>query len=200
MTALEIHARTLSWERFRILGLDLLPLTLGHVRVMEALGCMEVQDPGELAMACWVCSMPAGRFFRFHGSLSGKARLWLWAKLHRDWDFKTKREDFGDYIRCNTELPEVIRKDSDGVPTRIPSVQAIRVRLMSDLGVSPAEIDPYPFLQALWDLASLEVLKGQATMLDETASDIEERMAAIDWDAVIKRGQAVLNGERGRNP
>jgi hypothetical protein len=195
VTATEIHARTLTWERFRILGLDLLPLTLGHVRVMEALDCMEVRDPGELGAACWVCSMPAGRFYSFTRSWMGKARLWFWGVTRGKWDFPDKQGDFLDYMRCNSELPEVIRKsDAVGEPTRIPSVQAIRVRLMSDLGVSPVDIDGYPFLQAIWDITSLDVLHGRAKMLDETARDIEERMAAVDWDAVVRRGQAALGG------
>lgn len=200
MTAAEIHARTLLWERFRILGLDLLPLTVGHVRIMEALGCMEVRDPAELAMVCWVCSMPAHRFYRFHNSRIGKVRLWLWAKFHRDWDFKAKRDDFGDYIRCNTELPEVIRKADEREPTRVPSAQAIRVRLMSDLGVRTCEIDCYPFLQALWDLSTIEVLKGQATMLDKTASEIEEEINRIDWARVQKVGEALFNKRQNGSP
>jgi hypothetical protein len=177
VTAAEIHARTLTWERFRILGLDLLPLTLGHVRVMEALGCRELRDPGELGMACWVCSMPAEKVRGFLGSWFGNLRLWLWGRFLGEWDFLAKRQDFADYMRCNTELPEIVKKDSDErQPTRIPSAQAIRVRLMSDLGVSPGEIDGYPFLQALWDLTSLDVLHGRAEMLDETSRDIDEKM------------------------
>jgi hypothetical protein len=60
------------------------------------------------------------------------------------------------------------------------------------LGVGPGEIDDYPFLQALWDITALEVLKGRATMLDETARDIDEKMDAIDWDEVARRGEALL--------
>ena len=198
MTAAEIHARTLGVERFRILGLELLPLTLGHLRVMEGLDCYEARDPGELGLACIVCSRSAADAIPFLQSRLFPFRLMIWRLILGKWDFVEKRQDWSDYLRLNHEMPEILRAgDNSGPQCFVPAHQMIRSRLMADLHVPPREIDDMPILQAMWDLLAHDVRHGRVTMLNRTAADIQAEMDSIDWEKVAKRGQAIL-GE-GRN-
>lgn len=194
MTAAEIHARTLGRERFTILGLDLLPLTLGHVRILESLGCISPLNPGELGLACIVCSLPQREVVNYlQTQLTDK---WLsgWRKSLGDWSFTEKADDFSDYLLCNTELPAVICAAGENeTHCPIPAAQIIRVRLMAELGFCPESVDDMPFLQALWDITTLDVMRGRKTMFNQTESDIEERMASIDWESVERRGAILFS-------
>jgi len=201
VTAAEIHARTLGVMRFRILGLDLLPLTLGHLRILESLDCYEARDPGELGLACIVCSRPAARVLPFLKSRLLPFRLLVWRLILGRWDFAEKHQAWSDYLRFNQEIPETLREMDGTMPEcHVPAHQMIRSRLMSDLNVDYRDIDNYPVLQALWDLLATDVRHRRVTMLDKTASDIEEEMNRIDWARVQKVGEALFNKRQHGSP
>lgn len=198
MTAAEIHARTLTWARFKILGLDLLPLTLGHLRILESLDCYEARDPGELGLACIVCSRPAARAIPFLKSRLLPFRLLVWRLILGRWDFAEKRQDWSDYLRFNHEMPETLQSvDASAPQCHVPTHQMIRSRLMADLHIAPGAIDDMPILQAMWDLLAHDVRHRRIMMLNRTPADIQAQMDSIDWDKITRSGSAILGA--GRN-
>ena len=67
-------------EPYQVLGLPLLPMSLGHYFTLRRLGCAFVSDDKteltreDLILACLVCSMPADEFDRWIES--GKLNFW----------------------------------------------------------------------------------------------------------------------------
>jgi hypothetical protein len=76
-------------EPYQVLGLPLLPMSLGHYFTLRRLGCGFVSDSKEsltredLILACLVCSMPSDRFESWieSGKLSFLQKLWAWIRF-----------------------------------------------------------------------------------------------------------------------
>lgn len=193
MTAAEVHRRLTAGESSEVMGFRLLPLTLGHARVMDMLGCIQLRDPGDVALAVLICSRPWNEALPWLRSWLFPLRMFVWRLYLRHWDPIVEMRNLVAYFRRHTELPEMLsNEERSGGPSPIPAHQLIRTQLLARLGYSPDEIDGTPYLQALWDVHTLSVIEGRARMLDMTAADIEEREKAIDWDAVERRAKEVF--------
>ncbi len=191
MSASAIYARTIGAQRFTILGLQLQTLTIGHVRLLHAMECMDANDPGELALACVVCSLPWRQVLPSLESPDFNAWAEQWGKDLGEWDFAEKRQDWDDYLRVNMELPKVIVRgasESSGTPT-IPPHQTLRTLLLSRLGYSADTVDDTPYLQGMWDAITLRQMDGAVQVLSKTEEQIEAEAKAVDVDAILARLQ-----------
>lgn len=183
MTAAELHSRLSSGAVHWCMGLRLQPLTLGHMRALDHLGCGEVADPSALGLAVLVCSQPQARINAYLRSWLMPIRLAVWRLYLREWDYRGELEKFRSYIRHHTELPVVsARGPANGEPPPIPAHQTLRVLLLSRLGYSPDTIDETRYLQALWDVATLNVINGSLTMMDMDIETLDRIGDDIDWD------------------
>jgi hypothetical protein len=63
---------------------------------------------------------------------------------------------------------------------------------LSELHYRPQDIDSTPFLQAVWDIRTLDVMAGRVEMFDKTEEDQAAIEASIDWDEVRKRGAKLM--------
>ena len=191
MSFAAIHSRTLGGPRFTILGLQLEPLTLGHVALLHGLDCMDARDPGELALACVVCSMPWRDVMPALQDPDFQEWAKGWGDALGEWDFHEKRGDWDDYMRVNMELPKVIVRSSGGGggESAIPPHQTLRVVLLSRLGYSADTVNDTPYLQALWDVVTLRSNEGAVTVCSKTEEEIDAEIAKIDVDAILARFQ-----------
>jgi len=189
VTASEIHARVSERETAECMGLRLVPLTLGHARLLDHLGCAGLASASEVALAVLVCSRPQERVLAFLGSPLLPIWLWVWSLALRAWDAEDARSKLDAYLRRHTELPHIIRPESKGGGFRcpIPHHQMIRCVLLSRLNYGPEQIYGTLYLQALWDVSSLDVREGRIAMLDMTDDDMDAMDAGIDWEALEKR-------------
>lgn len=193
MNARELYSRTLGLERFRILQQDLLPLTVGHVRLMEATDCMGARDPGELGLALAICSRRPADALEFITSPGAKSVIQKWGQSVGVWDWEEKRNDWSDYLRVNTEIPDgVLQHGVNPKASNVPSSQTLRVRLMSELHVPHRDVDDYSILQALWDLLALDNYRGLIDVLDMSGQEIAAVRDSINWEAVRAKGAEVL--------
>lgn len=191
MTARELHARLAGGESAEVLGLRLVPLTIGHVRLMDFLGCSDMRNPEEVALCVLVCSRPQGKVLAFLRWFL-PVKLLIWKLYLGAWEPVEARKRVLEYIQRHTELPFHIVKGESGPACPIPGHQMIRTRLISQLGYRPESVDGTPFLQALWDLRTLDVMRGSVEMMDYSTADLEVRTNAINWDAVRATGEQLL--------
>lgn len=187
MTCRELITRSVDPEIFRILGVDLLPLTIGHIAVLDGLGFLDARDPAELAVCVLVCSSSHRVAMRRLRSQWFQFRSWWWGVSVGKWDFAEKRQAWADYLTYHTELPytySAAPSDGQSVEIPIPSYQIVRTVLISRLGYDPETVDDTPFVRAQWDRLTLAALDGRVRVLDKTEADIDAEMDAIDWDKV----------------
>jgi len=192
VTARELHARLAGGESAEVLGLRLVPLTIGHVRLMDFLGCSDMRNPEEVALCVLVCSRPESTVLAFLRSPLLPIRLLIWKLYLGAWEPVEARKRVLEYIQRHTELPFHVVKGESGPSCPIPGHQMIRTRLISQLGYRPESVDGTPFLQALWDLRTLDVMRGAVEMMDYSTADLEARTNAINWDAVRATGEQLL--------
>lgn len=195
VNARELHARLAAGESAEVLGLRLVPLTIGHVRLMDFLGCSGLRTPDEVALAAIVCSRPQDRVLPFLRSRLLPVRLHVWRAYLGAWDATEAKEKLLAYIKRQTELPLTIIK---ATPTNcpIPSHQIIRARLLSELGYNPDQIDGTTYLQALWDIRTLDVMEGRVEMMDTTEEEASAAAEAINWESVVKTAEKTLEASQ----
>jgi len=188
MTAAEIHSRVSSYEAGECMLLRLVPLTIGHARIMDHLGCDGLMTAGDVALAAIVCSRRQDRVMPFLRSRWLRPFLWFWGKALGEWDPLIERNRLSEYLTRHTELPAMTFPGSKDAGQRnpIPEHQGLRVTLMSRLGYRPEDIDGTPYLQALWDVATLAAQEGRANVLDMTNADLEAIDSNTDWDSVME--------------
>lgn len=193
VTAAELHSRLSTPHAFECMGLPLVDLTLGHVRVMDHLGCARAKDPSELALAVLVCQQPWRQALPYLRSRLMPFRLWVWRRYLKEWDFAKEAEAFNAYMLHHTELPVITPKNprSHGrIP--IPTHQLLRVVLQHRLGYRPETVDDTPYLQALWDVATLNVIIGTASIMDMDEKALNELGNSIDFEKAAKAFSAAL--------
>lgn len=183
MSIATLHARSSRAEEWRILGIRLVPLTVGHLRHLEAEECDPVRTVGELGTAIRICSMPASEWPAWSRGRWTPARLAMWGRLLGKWDFGEKLALWSDYVRWHTELP-VIRMKGDGRESVLPSYRFTRVKLLR-LGYGWRDIDDVPYLDALWDITTAAELDGIGEALAGTEDDMDREAASVDWDRVV---------------
>lgn len=191
MNARELHARLAADESAEVLGLRLVPLTIGHVRLMDFLGCSSLRTADEIALAAIVCSRPQDRVLPFLRSALLPIRLHVWGAYLGAWDPAEAKEKLMAYLKRHTELPVTIIK---ATPTNcpIPPHQIIRSRLLSELGYNPDQIDGTRYLQALWDIRTMDAINSRIEMLNRSEEDQAAFEESIDWDEVRKRGAELV--------
>jgi len=188
VTAAELHSRVSERETAEVMGLRLVPFTIGHARLLDFLGCSTLKDAGDVALAVLVCSRPPERVLPFLRSRWMPLRLWVWRRYLRLWDADATAHQLADYWRRHTELPFMTFPESDGNGERnpIPEHQGLRVKLISRLGYRPEDIDGTPYLQALWDVATLAAQERRANVFDMSNADVKAIDESVDWDSVME--------------
>ena len=176
--------------RWRILGVRLAPLTLGHVLALHRIASPfvlappprgEGRDGGEpnvsvslddFLAALRICSAPRSplRFPRFFIRFS----CWL-----KPWLLPVRIVLFQQYLVVNLAMPDVWRPESgENPPCNAPWAANLKRRLMTELGYTATETLALPIAQANYEIAVLREARGELQFVSETE-------------------RAVLNGERG---
>lgn len=160
-------------------------MTVGHIRHLEDEDCDPVRNPGELATAVRICSMPARKWWAWKDARTTPLVLSVWAKLLGTWDFVEKLELWAEYVRWHTEMP-VMKFRGSGRESALPSYRFTRVKLLR-LGYSPRDIDDTPYLDALWDITAAMEMDGSGESLGCTETELDEYCEATDFDAMAKQ-------------
>lgn len=185
-------------ERFRLLGRPLRPFSLGHLHLLRWLGNAYVQadgkpGPGDLIQGVFVCSRSyedALAALEAPG-LQLRLRLWGWSCGKR-FSMSEKMRVFGRYIEEGSQPPDLHENDGDGRHPGAPLIQRVRVRLMTQFGMSYSAAMNYPWRLALHDYFAGYEMEERAKLLNkdeaETVDEHEKLWAQLD---IAQIGEAV---------
>lgn len=173
-------------EPVLVLGLPLLPLSLGHLILLNRMesafvigGQPTFQD---LAVSVAICAQryedalaslsdPDLPTFmhRWHEKLVGNDRwsVRLGLRPARTIDFEKECSAFIDYLKLNQSGPPVAKDPRAWKPLTFPEEQLVKVRLMRDLHLTETEALNRSWLLCLWDYDVLSVIDGHCDIVDD---------------------------------
>lgn len=209
------HYESLAVEReFRILGIRLLPLSVGHAKLLPALGMSSPESMPELVASLLLCSVPAkdavrkmqSRFWRTLAmaraavigfcirAVSGRAKCGpavLFIAASKRWS---------DYVRHFRQMPTVrpVRpSEATGAESETPFLAHVERALACEYGLTQEQIDSMPLDQALWRFAISREASGDAYLTESLGDDEIEAMQRM---ADQNKERWIAEALRGANP
>lgn len=187
--------RALRPEPVRVLGVDLLPFSLGHAIHLKRFEAYPVMTPPDLLLALLVCScrfddLPAVLGDRW---LPVKMKLWGWT--HRNWDFALKMQAFHDYVSAGSLGPDIYEKDqheSMELPGA-PWLAHLKTVLMAELGYSRTEVLNTPYGECLWDYYTHWENRKQVDIVDDSNGFAIRRQADEMHDSLLEIAHKMRN-------
>jgi len=183
-------------EPFRILGLQLKPLSLGRYRLMHRFDCAFVADEdrtagiADLLLGVLICSMRCDEFLTFLGSkgFSRQMRQWSkrvcpvgffsWIPFVRKWSGRRNRFNilekillFKKYIEEHSKVPKYWDLSDNCEGSGAHWAQGMEVTLRGEVGWSKEEIDEQPLSKGISDY--FKYLENQGAIRLMTAYDLE---------------------------
>ena len=192
MTPAEIQSKAVLPDTWRVFGWDLMPFTLGHARLLAAMG---VGSGGfaECITTAIICSKPSAEAHKWLSNpfrrlvLSWRAFRVGWLSRGNDYA-QQQAEILEAYIQAHTKGPKVAVKNSSN--SDAPLWESVLVSLMMDVGVSEEEAELMPANKALlWYYIAAES-KGLCEIID-----VDKHTADADaLDAALRAKFEALNG------
>jgi len=192
VTSAELFRRMTLPTRFRVLGLRLVPFTVGHARLLDRIELDEINDGASCLLAAKLCSMPSGEAERWINSRFLGLRMVALAfgrgRLMRSADEVNKAvRVFGEYLDESTRIPVYESKgEGEGRKLGTPFAQHLRAVLLSKLGYSPDKVDRTPYLQAMWDYIGHMEAEGLISV-DEGLTDDQETALFAKADELMAK-------------
>jgi hypothetical protein len=182
-------------EPYRILGLQLLPLSLGRYRLLKRFNCAFVADDeasaefGDLLLGVIICSLRCDEFLELVNSrrLEREIRRWSrkicphpwigclpwigkWWRARHSFNFVEKAQLFQSYIRKAQIIPRYRILESNYNESSAHWSHGVEVCLRSEVGWSLEEICEQPLTKAIADYFKFCENKGLLSLM--TAEDI----------------------------
>lgn len=191
--------RPLLPDKFRILGLELKPLSLGHVHLLEAIESPFLfggqQDLEDLVAGVFICSRgwKSNLWHLKHRRLHALYE-WVWQKAVGNFDVWDKKILFSEYLAEAYERPiyriNVGENDPQPADSGAPLSATIRVALMADLGFAESELWDRPWAKCVMDWMTLKATRGEISFPGITKQDV-----AAAKDLAEKLAEKIRNGE-----
>jgi hypothetical protein len=173
MTFADLYARTVIRRDWYVCGERMLPLRVGHARILEALNLWNPRTWVDLMTCAWVCARPASAFRMPRGwieKIAWRVRLWrLGGQL-----FPVHLLSWSRYIDHHVAVPVVAWTGKSGRPGTPPMV-AMRANLIG-IGYSPDAVDEASMDQALADYYSTLEAEGRMKVTGRTREELEEQI------------------------
>jgi hypothetical protein len=176
----DLHAAAGVPIQFVCIGRKLLPLSLGHLEILERCGCLAPSDVSSLCVAVMVCAIPSEKWDAFISSRWFGLAMWLWRRSVREWNFETERAAFMAYLHHEMTGPPFSRAFGSGACARsyVPTSRYLSVFLCSRLGHDPERVRSYRYRDALWDHYTLGEMDGRGRVDEEPLEEFLERAEA----------------------
>lgn len=160
-------------EPFRVLGENLKPFCLGHEILFQrfenkfSLESKEKPEISDLLKGVFICSQRYRKDFSID-AFKIPLRARIYSKLFGLPYLARAFALFSDYILAHSQIPEFYPKDSGPRdPSGTPTIQAVKVSLMSNLGLSEDEALNTPFSLAFWNHLSWVEAQGGIQIIDD---------------------------------
>lgn len=167
----DIHTRAAVHQPFRVCGMPMLPMTVGHARILDALGLWSAVEPQDVFAGAWICSRPHGEFSSKWGTSGTRLamRFWLW-RLGRSWDWRMSALAWNQYVQHHREEIAATFKASQRKMV-MPWLAHLRATLCARLGYNPQTFDDAPLAQAMIDYYAYAELEDAATLVPASVSE-----------------------------
>jgi hypothetical protein len=171
-------------EPFTILATRLEPFSLGHEILFQRFGnkfsVESAEAPGikDALTGVFICSQP----YRRDVSLDGfrvPLRARIWSKVRARY-LEEVLAMFHAYIAAHSEVPDFYTKrDDSGEPVGTPTVQAVKISLMANLGMTEDKALNTPFSLAFWNHLSWLEGQGVIQIVDDAEKKRQAERAAL---------------------
>lgn len=186
-------------ETTRILGLPLLPLSLGHRIILRKIsspflagGNIDIDD---LACAAMVCAQSYQDALSSFSDPDLDSFMTEWhEKISKEGpiDYSANLLEFFAYLERNSQGPNYAWDDRLAKTIDCPVEQVIKVCLMRDLHFSESEILDRPWRLCLWDYATLKAMSGAVQLFSEDtlngAKETAEALAELAKEGRLTNG------------
>lgn len=183
--ASDLYFKSVLPARPRILGLRLLPLSLGRYKILRRFGCAFVAEepaamtPGDLILGIYICSNRCDEFIRLFDS--GKC----WKEIKR-WGRKIEKESFDylekillfkRYISDSCKPPKYFEEEDCGGKSDAHWSHSMDVILRSELNWTDEEVNEKPLGKAVFDYYKWLENKGAIRLMDDDSARIADENA-----------------------
>jgi len=172
VTFADLYARTLWRQPFRVCGEVLMPLTIGHARVLDAFGFWDPATWIELMTSVWICGRPCREFRMPTGwweAFKWRVRL---LRLSSEF-FPLHRAAWRQYIDVHLSVP-VVTWQGNGKMPGTPAFHGLRLSLIR-LGYAPETVDDVPVDQAFLDHYGAMESEGRLEIASYSQEELDAR-------------------------
>lgn len=175
MTLHDLHTRAVLPAQFTVCGIELIPLTVGHARILDALGLWGAEKPDELILAAVLCSELSSVFERRLSSwwFPIAVRFWKW-RLGKKWNFEESNKAWQAFVNYHRDEPATINK-RNASQTVIPLMACVRAALCGSMGYQPETFDDQRLAQVMLDFAAVQEMDGSVRSLPMSVNGVRER-------------------------
>lgn len=175
MTLHDLHTRAILPAQFTVCGIELMPLTVGHARILDALGLWGAEKPDELILAAVLCSGTSSTFERRLASwwFPTALRIWKW-RLGKRWDYEASKAAWQAFVNYHRDEPATINKRK-ATPTLVPLMACVRSALCGAMGYRPETFDEQRLAQVMIDFATVQEMDGSVRSLPLSVNGVRER-------------------------
>jgi len=173
MTFADLYARTVIRRNWYVCGERMLPLRVGHGRILEAIGLWLPHSWLDLMTCAWICARPAS-WFRMPRGLRERLAWRVRLRRLRRQSFPLHVCSWTQYVDHHTAVPVVTWSGKGGTPSTPPMV-AMRAALIA-IGYSPETVDEAPMDLALADYYSTLEAEGRMTVTGRSHEELEEQI------------------------
>ena len=179
-------------EPYRILGLRLLPLSLGRYWLLRKFECAFVAEEktdatmADLIIGLVICSMPVKEFLVFIQGPDAEVELAKWgnrirAEIDADEMFNilSRFKLFSNYLADGYEVPAYLEEQSSDRQSGSHWSHSIAVMLRSKMGWTEEEVNEAPLSKAMADYFRWAESEGLIQILsdEQVAADAEQARA-----------------------
>lgn len=176
----------------KILGIRLLPLSVGHAKLLPAIGLSSPESLPELVAALLLCSVPSrfamdrmrSKLWRLYANL--RALLIGFAARAVSGKYKcgpaivfiAAAQQWREYVRYYREMPGVqaLRTGDGSFECKTPMLAHVERVLAEQYGMSQEAIDATPLNEALWKYSLSREASGDAVLVDSVSEEELEAM------------------------
>lgn len=193
---------------FTILGKRLQPFCLGHDLLFQRFNVgfspsiPAAPSYDDLIFSTLVCSRPATDAMKFFESRNAWLKIKLWGWRCGAFDAVGKVQLFQEYINDHAQLPDIIvieRNSGDFSDTGTPTIQAVKVSLMANLGMSESEALNTPYALAFWNHYAWAEARGAIQIVDDKERERQEsaKVYLVKIEEMRRKVQERMNSQRG---